>query len=200
MTSDPSCSIEGLIALAGGQLAAGEAAAIRAHARQCASCARDLAEVRATLDLTAAAPAPSFGPTEAPAFVHRVRRGIRERYGVRPVWWRRPWTALASGAAGGAVCAALVLGVVGDPVNAPGSRPVAARAEQAARAQQGEFAPGHGSRGIAPTWPEPGDEEDRTWASVLDAYLIETATEAELLSQVENLLEDEAVLTALLAQ
>ncbi len=50
------------------------------------------------------------------------------------------------------------------------------------------------------TWPEPDGDGDREWASALDDYLADTATDAELLVQMEVLLEDEAALTALLTE
>lgn len=201
MTFVNHCTTEDLIALQDGQLSRAEATDRWAHVHECPSCRQNLAEVRSALSLASRQTAPAFGPVEAPAFVHRVRRGVRQRYGPRVAWWWRQAATLCAGATAGAICAALILG--GPQASGP--------AAEAALAvdQAGGAAPGAGlsevphpeAEAVGPAyWQQPDEGGDQLWVSALDDYLEETASDAELLARMGALLEDEAALAALMTE
>ncbi|MFC1525283.1 hypothetical protein ACFL6X_00555 [Candidatus Latescibacterota bacterium] len=189
MTIQSCADQQTLVAFADGQLESTQSQALQAHIRVCSVCAQALRSVEQTLLLTKESPVPELSLFQAESFAQRVRLGIRERYHRQPVWWQRPWTSLLAGAAGGAVCAAIALGALtGEVTAAAGHPPEVAREMVDAEARTDGAAPPSAS----------ATQEGEVWADAIDMYLIETATESELLANLEAVAYDDELMTALL--
>ena len=190
-----------LIALATGDLP------LRGHVVDCSQCTTRLREFERTLELTAAAPAQAeWNSLLSSGFLHRVRRGI-ERDGAKPGlqlpmadWWR---PALA----GGAVALLLMMAVQftmdesitalqQSPTAGGQTLPVSVMADRAVD----DIVPAETELlGIEPGLPEiergeegteTGDDELLT---LIDAYLIDTASENELMHTLGDFESDVVV-------
>jgi anti-sigma factor RsiW len=124
---------ERLSAFVDGELAPGEAAAVRAHAAGCATCTSAIAQLRALVANTRALDVPEPPPTLWPSIEGELER--RERF----AWLRiSPWRTFGVGALAGAVAVVLVLVALpairpaqsGPPAAPPGAEMAAAQAAQ----------------------------------------------------------------------
>jgi hypothetical protein len=120
-TSCKTYTTERLSAFVDGELAPAEAAALRAHAGACASCAATLADLRALVQNTRALDVPEPPPTLWPSIEGALDR--RERFGWLSL---SNWKPFAVGALAGAVAVGLIVVALpilrarpGSPAGAP---------------------------------------------------------------------------------
>ena len=180
---------------------------VDAHLDGCQACRRELAQLRGVLaaaDLSAPSP-PSLDSLGPDAMVHRVRRAVRERPERS---WRGTWpTALASGVVSAAALLVVLIGT--DRLSLPGTgleagvSPAAVAAVsdvvQSADAGQPEAvyleSAGAGDFEDDFSWEEAQSEE--AFAANIDEFLMSTASEAELLAEMEALALEEELLALL---
>ncbi len=159
-------------------------ARLRDHLTTCDACKIQLKSLESTLDLARSALQPlEMGPFEAPAFVHKVRGRIAAKQ--QGAWKRLLSPALGGGFISGAVVGALALFVAIRPVSDSDigiQAPVVAAAEPAAGSEVGDGA-------------DAADEatEEAQLAGAIDDYLLDTASEQELFSEMETLIGEEDV-------
>lgn len=175
------------------------------HLRECAICRGELADLRRLLSLTDLPAPSSMNRFQAEAFAHRVRRGVRERY-TRGSGWRRSWAASLGSAAAGAVALFLVL-VAFDrlsPAGESGGRPpveVSPTASPVAAGSAAESRITADDSGVVEVDSRSVESEAEAveLISDIDEFLMDTASDEELLDQMESLVQEEALL-ALLAE
>jgi hypothetical protein len=156
---------------------------VQDHLSRCDACKIQLKSLESTLELARSACQPlEMGPFEARAFVHKVRGRIAVRqHGV----WRRLFSpALGGGFVSGAVAGALALSVALGPVS-----------------ESGLDTESPAGLVLEPTDGSEADEVDGTeeeqLAGAIDDYLLDTASEQELFSEMESLIGEEDLLALL---
>ena len=175
------CDRDALIGLLDESLAEGPSLRVRDHLRTCDACRIQLESLESTLALARNARQPvEMNPFEARAFVHKVRGRIAAK---RQASWKRLLSpALGGGFVSGAVVGALVLFVALGPLPQPGTR-----VPQADTANDFSIL-GWGTEANTVE----NVTEDEQWAGLINAYLLDTASEQELFSEMETLIgEDE---------
>lgn len=150
------------------------------HVRECAECSARLRQFERTLELTAAPPPRmAWNSLQAGSFMHRVRRGIEQRHQPRVTPWWQP--ALA-----GAAMTLLVM--LSFRAFVPASGPNIVQAPVAAEQEMS-------SSMMAPSHEEAVEESmtDDELLSMIDAYLIDTASEDELLTTLGDFSDDDMI-------
>ena len=174
------------------------------HLRECAICRGELADLQALLRLTDMPAPPGMNRFQAEALVHRVRRGVRERY--TRGWGDRSWTTSLGSAAAGAVALFLVL-VAFDRLAPAGESggglaarvlPTASPVVEGPAVESRVIADESGGAEVDPMSVE-SEIEAAELISDIDEFLMDTASDEELLDQMESLIQEEALL-ALLAE
>ncbi len=180
------CDREALISWLDESLTQEASSRLRDHLTTCDACKTELESLESTLELARSACQPlEMGPFEARAFVHKVRGRIAARqHGV----WRKLFSpALGGGFVSGAVVGALALFVALGPVSEPGfgnQAPAGVVLEQAAESAVDDV-------------DEVDGAEEEELAGAIDDYLLDTASEQELFSEMESLIGEEDLLALL---
>jgi anti-sigma factor RsiW len=182
MTSNGlNCNRDALIAWLDDSLTQEARARLRGHLIACDACKSQLKSLESTLELAQSAFQPSaMGSFEARAFVHKVRGRIAaNQHGV----WRKILSpALGGGFVSGAVVGALALFVALGPVADPGSGTHLTEEEVLASAADSVVG------------NEVGDIDT---IDAIDDYLLDTASEQELFSEMQSLIGEEDLLALL---
>ncbi|MDP7361286.1 MAG: hypothetical protein QF768_01665 [Candidatus Latescibacteria bacterium] len=171
-----------LIALASGE---GEAPK---HLKDCPRCASRFKEFERTLALTTTSmPQMEWNPLQSGGFMHRVRRGIELQSAPRPVPWWQPGL-------GGAGLMLVVLLAIQAAVDQP------ALEQDSLLARESPDTIDFDEEGLSrilvdgSTGFDYGEtvlnDEDDELLILIDAYLIDTATEDELMMSLGDLTED----------
>ena len=175
-----------------------------AHLRECASCRLELTELQGVVRLTQRLEIPVMSRFQAEALVHGVRRGVRQRYTSR---WGS-WTTSLGSAAAGAFALLLFLAafdrlaggesdsglITADLPEAFASSEDAAGGGPTARSAMAAHA--WSSIEVDPMADE-SDAQDAELISDIDEFLMNTASDEELLIQMESLVLEEALLALL---
>ena len=175
------------------------------HLQECASCRSELADLKGVVVLTERLPTPGMNRFQAEALVHGVRRGVRQRY--NPGWGR--WATSLGSAAAGALALLLVLAAfdrlspAGDPDSGRGLDMVSRKAslgdvgapvDPGSGAESGETIGGDSSAIEVDSMSDESVTEAAELISDIDEFLMDTASDEELLVQMESLIQEEAVL------
>ena len=171
---------------------------VESHAERCEVCRRHLAGFEQTLATTAAVPVPAMDAFVSSAFGARIRRRIEEYSGRRS--WARRWSPALSGAIAGAATVLLVLAgserislVEPEQPAASGLSADQDGNESAGSSGLEEFLATvillyedeiYGGEVLVVAGPSDLDSE-------VSEYLLDTASEAELLEQMQLLAEGE---------
>lgn len=156
------------------------------HLANCAECRRRLRQYEQTLAFASQLPAPAWNALQCETLVHRVRQRLRTRQRPTPVW--RP-------ALGGALVALLAVLTVQSLLGTPTGRTAAGTTAAQSAAEAGAV-PLAGIRvGRAevalPETPTPAsDDELAQW---IDNYLIDTASEDELIGHLGAIPDEDLV-------
>ena len=171
------CNRDALIAWLDDSLTQEARARLRDHLIGCDACKSQLKSLESTLELTQSSLQPlEMGSCEARAFGHKIRGRIVANQ--RGVWRKILSPALGGGFVSGAVVGALALFVALEPVAEPGS----------------------GTRSTAEVVPaSAADSEvgDIDTMDAIDDYLLDTASEQELFSEMQSLIGEEDLLALL---
>ena len=153
-----------------------------AHVSECLQCAGRLREFEATLRLSAAAPPTTdWNSLQAGAFLHRVRHGIQERQEPRVATW---WQPALAGATLTLVAMMLLPGMMSVTPTLPSDSALNAVVDRVDGGADPQVA--EDSVGLS----------DDELLLMIDSYLIETASEDELLLTLGDL--DDADMVAAL--
>ncbi len=192
------CDEQALLEYLDGSLPVHRRALVESHVERCEVCRRHLAGFEQTLATTAAVPVPAMDAFVFSGFGARVRRRIEEYSGRRS--WARRWSPALSGAIAGAATVLLLLaGSERISLVEPG-QPAASGlsadqdgSESAGSSALEEFLATvlllyedevYGGEVLVVAGPSDLDSE-------VSEYLLDTASEAELLEQMQLLVEGE---------
>ncbi len=176
------CDRDALISWLDESLTQEASSRLRDHLTTCDACRTELKSLESTLELARSACQPlEMGPFEAPAFVHKVRGGIAARH--HGVWRKLFSPALGGGFVSGAVVGALALFVALGPVTEPGFGTQVVLEPAAGSALGGDV--------------DEVDGVEAELAGAIDDYLLDTASEQELFSEMESLIGEEDLLALL---
>lgn len=182
----PGCDRDALIGWLDESLTQEERAGVRDHLGSCDACRMQLESLESTLELVRSACQPSeMGPFESRAFVHKVRGRIAA--GQKGLLKRLLSPALGGGFVSGAVVGALAVSIVAGPVSELGFG-----SRTPAEVVDVEFASEDVGGGDSVE-----DATDDELAGAIDDYLLDTASEQELLSEMETLIGDDDLLALL---
>ena len=192
------CNEQALLEYLDGSLPVHRRTLVESHAERCEVCRRNLAGFEKTLAMTAAVPVPAMDAFVSSGFGARIRRRIGEYSGRRS--WARRWSPAFSGAIAGAATVLLVLAASERLSLVEPERPAASSLsadhdgnESAGSSGLEEFLATvillyedeiYGGEVLVVAGPSDLDSE-------VSEYLLDTASEAELLEQMELLAEGE---------
>lgn len=180
------CDRDSLIGWLDESLTQEERVGVRAHLDGCDACRMRLKSLESTLELARSACQTSrMGPFESRAFVHKVRSRIA--VGEQGLLKRLLSPSPGGGFVSGAVVGALVLSIVAGPVSEPGFGSRAPAVVMELESSAGDVGGGEKAEEVT-------DEE---LAGAIDDYLLDTASEQELLSEMETLIDQEDLLALL---
>ena len=189
------CDKDALIGWLDDSLPISSRARVQDHLRTCEACRQQLQSLESTLELARTlVPAPDMGPFEGGAFVHKVRGRISAQ--GRTSWLRSFWPSASGGFVSGAVVGALslffILGGVPEPVadSAGGSELPSAVESGSHSVREAAALTAYAGASLADAIDEEAAEEEE-WAGVIDEYLIDTASEAELFNEMQSLIGEE---------
>lgn len=194
------CDEQSLLEFLDGSLPVHRRPLVESHLERCQACRRNLAGFEQTLTLTSTVSAPAMDPFVSSGFGARVRRRIEEHGGWRS--WGRRWSPAFSGAIAGAAAVLLVLAAsdrlsFDEPGLPAGTGPVAEQDGEESPDSPGidEFLEsvtllyGDEVRIYGGDFPAEASPPDLD--SEVSRYLLETASESELLEQMQLLVEGE---------
>ena len=196
------CDEQSLLEFLDGSLPVHRRPLVESHLERCQACRRNLAGFEQTLAMTSTVPVPAMDPFVSSGFGARVRRRIEEHGGWRS--WGRRWSPAFSGAIAGAVAVLLVLAASDrlsfvEPGMPAGTGLVAEQNGvespdfpgideflESATLWYGDEVQLYGGDFLAESSPPDLDSE-------VSRYLLETASESELLEQMQLLVEGEDI-------
>lgn len=163
-----------------------------AHVQACPQCAARLREFERTLELSATAPPTTdWNRLQAGAFLHRVRRGIHQQRQPRVTPWWQP--ALAGATLTMAVLMMYRVMTPIAPVPTVDSSPAAVA--QAVDGWPDPQAAAVSAGGSDDPLDSEADMTEAELLSMIDAYLIDTASEDELLLTLGDFNDEDMVAT-----
>ncbi|MBT3342954.1 MAG: hypothetical protein HN712_16590 [Gemmatimonadetes bacterium] len=161
-----------------------------AHVKACPQCAARLRAFERTLELSAAAPPTmDWNRLQAGAFLHRVRRGIHQQRQPRVTPWWQP--ALAGATL--TVAVLMMFRVMAPIAPAPPIDPSPAAVAQVVDGWTDPQAAAISAGGSDDPLTSEPDMTDAELLSLIDAYLIDTASEDELLLTLGDFNDEEMV-------
>ena len=196
------CDEQSLLEFLDGSLPVHRRPLVESHLERCQACRQNLAGFQQTLAMASTVPVPAMDPFVSSGFGARVRRRIEEHGGWRS--WRRRWSPAFSGAIAGAAAVLLVLAASDrlsfvEPGMPAGTGLVAEQNGvespdfpgideflESATLWYGDEVQLYGGDFLAESSPPDLDSE-------VSRYLLETASESELLEQMQLLVEGEDI-------
>ena len=190
------CDEQSLLEYLDGSLPVHQRPRLEAHLERCQACRRNLAGFEQTLVMTSTVPVAAMDPFVSSGFGARVRRRIEEHGGWRS--WGKRWSPAFSGAIAGAAAVLLVLAasdrlsfvepglpastglVTEQDGEAPPDSPGIDEFLESVTLWYGDEVQLYGGDFLAESSPPDLDSE-------VSEYLLDTASEAELLEQVQLL-------------
>ena len=203
------CDLDTLIQYLDDDLSPERRQKVDGHLQVCSSCRGELTDLQGVVGLTQRLETPGMDRFQTEALVYRVRRGVRQRYTRVGGTWA---TALGSAAAG-ALALFLVLvaferiSPAGESASGRGLAMVSPKASlrgadapvMGGSAAESRMIIAEDSSGIeVDPMSDESDVETAELISAIDEFLMDTASDEELLAQM-SLIEEEALL-ALLAE
>lgn len=204
------CDLDTLIQYLDDDLSPERRQKVDGHLQVCTSCRGELTDLQGVVGLTQRLETPGMDRFQTEALVYRVRRGVRQRY--TRVWGRDTWAAALGSAAAGALALFLVLvaferiSPAGESASRRGLSMVSPKASLrgadapvvGGSAAESRMIIAEDTSGIEVDPMSESDVETAELISDIDEFLMDTASDEELLAQM-SLIEEEALL-ALLAE
>ena len=204
------CDLDTLIQYLDDDLSPERRQKVDGHLQVCTSCRGELTDLQGVVGLTQRLETPGMDRFQTEALVYRVRRGVRQRY--TRVGGRDTWAAALGSAAAGALALFLVLvaferiSPAGESASRRGLSMVSPKASLrgadapvvGGSAAESRMIIAEDTSGIEVDPMSESDVETAELISDIDEFLMDTASDEELLAQM-SLIEEEALL-ALLAE
>ena len=205
------CDLDTLIQYLDDDLSPERRQKVDGHLQVCSSCRGELTELQGVVGLTQRLETPGMDRFQTEALVYRVRRGVQQRY--TRVGGRDTWATALGSAAAGALALFLVLvaferiSPAGESASGRGLAMVPPKASLrgadaavvGGSAAESRMIIAEDSSGIeVDPMSDESDVETAELISGIDEFLMDTASDEELLAQM-SLIEEEALL-ALLAE